>query len=164
MATPGSAQRLPKRWVEDHEVLQCPLCATRFDSSIFDLTTSRRTHCRYCGGVFCTNCCREELYMPEDEVRPPLLEMPIVVPANQRSRKSRMGFFNCECLSDMHLKLLSCLSSYLKYQQVLFLSTSMSSSPTPIVGIFTSSGRSTSRLFSRIDGAYGEDVFLPVLF
>lgn len=61
-----------KRWVEDHEVSQCPLCKSSFEGHFLDITISGRTHCRFCGGVFCTNCCKEELYMPEDEVvRPP---------------------------------------------------------------------------------------------
>ncbi|CAM9164862.1 unnamed protein product [Choristocarpus tenellus] len=66
-------QRTPtKRWVSDKEVSQCPLCKRRFEGNFLDITLSGRTHCRYCGGVFCTSCCTKELYMPEDEVvRPP---------------------------------------------------------------------------------------------
>eukprot|EP00903_Cladosiphon_okamuranus_P008065 g7779.t1 len=66
------ARSASKRWVNDDEVLQCPLCSNRFDGGFLDITAMSRTHCRYCGGVFCTNCCNKELYMPEDEVvRPP---------------------------------------------------------------------------------------------
>lgn len=71
MSTPRSGRRTPKRWVEDHEVSKCPLCSNRFEGNFLDITLSGRTHCRYCGGVFCTSCCKEELYMPEDEVRLP---------------------------------------------------------------------------------------------
>ncbi|CAN0544971.1 unnamed protein product, partial [Ectocarpus sp. 12 AP-2014] len=56
------------RWVDDSEVPQCPLCSNRFEGNFLDITARGRTHCRYCGGVFCTNCCIQELYMPEDEV------------------------------------------------------------------------------------------------
>ncbi|CAM9846984.1 unnamed protein product, partial [Hapterophycus canaliculatus] len=55
-------------WVNDDEVPQCPLCANRFEGSFLDITSRGRTHCRYCGGVFCTDCCSQELFMPEDEV------------------------------------------------------------------------------------------------
>lgn len=65
----GRLARTPsKRWVQDDEVAQCPLCTNRFEGNFLDITLSGRTHCRYCGGVFCTSCCKDELYMPEDEV------------------------------------------------------------------------------------------------
>lgn len=69
MAAARLARTPSKRWVQDEEVSGCPLCPNRFDGNSFlDLTKSGRTHCRYCGGVFCTDCCCKELYMPEDEV------------------------------------------------------------------------------------------------
>lgn len=69
MAAARLARSASKRWVNDEEVPQCPLCSNRFDGGFLDITAMGRTHCRYCGGVFCTNCCSKELYMPEDEVR-----------------------------------------------------------------------------------------------
>ncbi|CAN0274635.1 unnamed protein product [Pylaiella littoralis] len=73
MADARLARSASKRWVNDDEVPQCPLCANSFEGLGFlDITARGRTHCRYCGGVFCTDCCNQELYMPEDEVvRPP---------------------------------------------------------------------------------------------
>ncbi|CAM9828390.1 unnamed protein product, partial [Scytosiphon promiscuus] len=72
MAAARLARSASKRWVNDDEVPQCPLCANRFEGSFLDITARGRTHCRYCGGVFCTDCCSKELFMPEDEVvRPP---------------------------------------------------------------------------------------------
>eukprot|EP00752_Nemacystus_decipiens_P001854 g1787.t1 len=72
MAAARLERSASKRWVDDDEVPQCPLCSTRFDGSFLDITQVGRAHCRYCGGVFCTNCCSKELYMPVDEVvRPP---------------------------------------------------------------------------------------------
>ncbi|CAM9407371.1 unnamed protein product [Ectocarpus sp. 12 AP-2014] len=72
MAANRLARSASKRWVDDSEVPQCPLCSNRFEGNFLDITARGRTHCRYCGGVFCTNCCIQELYMPEDEVvRPP---------------------------------------------------------------------------------------------
>lgn len=68
MATTRLARTPSKRWVQDEEVAECPLCPNRFEGSFLDITRSGRTHCRYCGGVFCTDCCCQELYMPEDEV------------------------------------------------------------------------------------------------
>ncbi|CAN0377103.1 unnamed protein product [Ascophyllum nodosum] len=72
MATTSLARNSTKRWIMDEEVTQCPLCKSKLEGHFLDITVSGRTHCRYCGGVFCTNCCNQELYMPEDEVvRPP---------------------------------------------------------------------------------------------
>ncbi|CAN0449807.1 unnamed protein product, partial [Ectocarpus sp. 8 AP-2014] len=68
MAANRLARSASKRWVDDSEVPQCPLCSNRFEGNFLDITARGRTHCRYCGGVFCTNCCSQELYMPEDEV------------------------------------------------------------------------------------------------
>lgn len=68
MAAARLARTASKRWVQDEEVAECPLCPNRFEGSFLDITRSGRTHCRYCGGVFCTDCCCQELYMPEDEV------------------------------------------------------------------------------------------------
>lgn len=69
MADARLARSASKRWVKDDEVLQCPLCTNSFEGLGFlDITARGRTHCRYCGGVFCTDCCNQELYMPEDEV------------------------------------------------------------------------------------------------
>lgn len=92
MSSSARLRRTPsKRWVEDSEVAQCPLCGNRFEGNFLDITLSGRTHCRYCGGVFCTNCCKDELYMPEDEVK----EVADVEEVARRSERPAETHFTC---------------------------------------------------------------------
>ena len=47
------------RWLPDHIVEGCKLCLNKF--GLF----KRRHHCRFCGDIYCGNCCyRSESFLP----------------------------------------------------------------------------------------------------
>ena len=50
--------RTRTRWVEDGSVGKCS-CGT-----YFGFITSRRSHCRHCGGVFCNACVSQKIDIP----------------------------------------------------------------------------------------------------
>lgn len=50
--------RTRTRWVEDTSVSRCS-CKAHF--GMF----TRKSHCRYCGGVFCSNCTKKKIIIPQ---------------------------------------------------------------------------------------------------
>eukprot|EP00953_Heterococcus_sp_UTEX-ZZ885_P012167 6988-Heterococcus_DN1.PRE.5 len=63
---------MPAEWVDDDAVAECPSCNAQFATIRRNSLGSGKTHCRYCGNVFCQMCCHDKLLVTvEDVVRPP---------------------------------------------------------------------------------------------
>ncbi|PIK60424.1 putative ARM REPEAT PROTEIN INTERACTING WITH ABF2 [Apostichopus japonicus] len=48
-----------KNWVSDEEAINCPLCQQKFSQ------LRRKHHCRQCGQVFCSKCCKVNVPLPQ---------------------------------------------------------------------------------------------------
>ncbi|XP_066303903.1 uncharacterized protein [Branchiostoma lanceolatum] len=53
------------RWVEDNEAVVCCLCNNKFNQ------IRRKHHCRQCGKVLCSKCCKDKVPMPQLQLDDP---------------------------------------------------------------------------------------------
>ncbi|KAG5178169.1 hypothetical protein JKP88DRAFT_169114 [Tribonema minus] len=54
------------KWVLDTNLRECAVCLREFGTN--KPAASNKTHCRYCGGVYCRACCYECLSVPAEDV------------------------------------------------------------------------------------------------
>jgi hypothetical protein len=62
-------ERIERRpvWIEDKDAITCAKCEAKFS------LVTRRHHCRNCGKVFCSKCCKDKLALPHFAYYKPVL-------------------------------------------------------------------------------------------
>lgn len=71
------------KWVLDTEVTACVSCHSRFTQ------IRRKHHCRYCGLVFCSKCCKEKMPLPQLACEEPERVCEVCRPVAELVTKSR---------------------------------------------------------------------------
>ncbi|CAG2221486.1 unnamed protein product [Mytilus edulis] len=71
------------RWMSDDEASNCVLCQNKFNQ------LRRKHHCRMCGRILCSKCCKEKMPLPQLRCEEPERVCEICRPAAECVTKSR---------------------------------------------------------------------------
>ncbi|XP_064638782.1 uncharacterized protein LOC135494590 isoform X2 [Lineus longissimus] len=71
-----------QRWMLDDEAIMCPMCRNKFNQ------LRRKHHCRQCGKILCSKCCKEKVPLPQLGLEEPERICEICRPVTEMVTKS----------------------------------------------------------------------------